>query len=186
MSFKKQTKTVLHTTLVFVLLASFCGMVIALGREHPNEHPSEHPKGEGGLDKDELADAIAEYVQEKADEQGGYFIVTDDVTGEELKLILDKVHRKRLSKVGKNEYFACADFINTDGKVYDLDVFMKGTTKDDLEFSKFSVHKIDGKARYTWYQEGGVWKKKYADDEGAEHPKGEHPKDEHPKSEHPG
>ncbi len=170
---------VLSVLVIFMMLTSFSGTVLALGNEHPNEHPSEHPsehpKERGNIDKDELADAIVKYVRDKADKPSGYFIVTDDKTGEELKLRLDKVHRKRLSKVGKNEYFACADFMSDKGKMYDLDVFMKGTSKDNLEFSKFSVHKVEGKARYTWYQKGGVWKKKHAGDEDSEHPKSEHP-----------
>lgn len=186
MLFKRYIKPVLCMMAIFMMLTGFSGSVLALGHEHPGEHPTEHPKGGGNIDKDELADAIAEYVQEKTEEQGGYFVVTDDKTGEELKLTLDKVHRKRLSKVGEDEYFACADFMSDKGKMYDLDVFMTGTAKDNLGFSKFSVHKVEGKARYTWYQKDGVWKKKYAGDEGSEHPEGEHPKSEHPKSEHPG
>jgi hypothetical protein len=182
MLLKTQMKTILYATMTFVLLASICGTVNALD----GEHPSEHPKGETNLNKDEIADAIVKYVNEKSAEQDGYFIIIDDETDEELKLTLIKVHRGRLSRLGGDEYFACADFMATNAKMYDLDVFMTGKTKDDLEFSKFSIHKVDGKARYTWYEKGGVWKKKYAGDEGFEHPKGEHPKSEHPKSEHPG
>ena len=75
-------------------------------------------------------------------------------------MTLDKVHRDRLSKVGKDTYFACADFRTPEGKIYDLDVFMKGPDKDNLTFSEFMVHKEAGKERYTWYEQGGVWKKK--------------------------
>ena len=92
------------------------------------------------------------------------------------------------------------------GKVYDLDVFMKGPDKDHLVFSKFMVHKEAGKERYTWYEQDGVWKtksveapiekpaKKTEEKPSKEHPK-EHPEEdpkksekseEHPKkSEHP-
>ena len=157
-----------------------------------HEHPAEHPEESGGqaaVTKDQLADAIEAYVKQESAGQGGYFMVMDNKSGQQLKLSLDKVHRKRLSKVGKNTYFACADFTTPDGKIYDLDVFMTGPNKDSLVFSDFSVHKEAGKERYTWYEEGGIWKKQTVGG-GAEHPK-EHPKkteDEHPKKtedEHP-
>lgn len=180
-------------------IAATFGLVVAalvlMGQgckqEHPTEHPAEHPKASSGqtsLTKDELADAIQAYVDETAAKQGGYFTVTDNKTGEKLKLTLDKVHRKRLSQVGKDRYFACADFNATNGRIYDLDVFMEGTTKENLEYSDFMVHKVDGEERYTWYEENGVWKRKSEDggsEHPAEHPKGgkEHPQ-EHP-SEHP-
>ncbi|MCK4958737.1 MAG: hypothetical protein KAT00_05045, partial [Planctomycetes bacterium] len=147
-----------------------------------HEHPSEHPEGgeSAALTKDVLADAVEAYVEKTAAQQGGYFTVVDDKTGEQLKLTLDKVHRERLSRVGPELYFACADFKTPTGKVYDLDVFMEGTSVDNLTFSKFDVHKEEGKERYTWYEEGGVWKTKPVGG-GVEHP-AEHPK-EHP--EHP-
>lgn len=143
---------------------------------------------EPGVTKDELADAIEAYVKEESESHGGYFVVFDEKVGKKLKLTLDKVHRKRLSKVGRKRYFACADFKTPEGKIYDLDVFMKGTNKDNLTFFKFSIHKEAGKERYTWYEKGGIWKKKVVDEPVEEHPKEpEHPKKpsrEHP-SEHP-
>ena len=166
------------------LMAVSLAVVLIMGcKEHPAEHPAEHPKESGGkvtVTKDELADAIEVYVKEASTAEG-YFVVNDEEAGKELKLTLDKVHRKRLSRVGEGLYFACADFKNIDGTIYDLDVFMKGTAKDNLSFSKFSVHKEAGKERYTWYEEGGVWKRKPEGsgtkdvEHPAEHPEGEKP-----------
>ena len=135
--------------------------------EHP-EHPEEGVEAHG-VTKDELADAIVDYVADES--RSGYYQVYDEINNEMLKLTLDKVHRKRLSQVGKDEYFACADFTTPTGKVYDLDVFMTGTNKENLTFSKFMVHKEAGKERYTWYQQGGVWKRKGVGQAIAEHPK---------------
>lgn len=124
------------------------------------EHP-EHPDGASAeLTKDQLADAVEKYVAEKSAENAGVFVIVDPKTNATLELVLDKVHRQRLSKVGEGKYFACADFTTNDGKVYDLDVFMEGDDKDSLVFSEFSVHKEDGVERYTWFEEDGVWKKK--------------------------
>ena len=129
------------------------------------------------ITKDKLADAIDTYVQKESASHGGYFVAYDEKIGKELKLTLDKVHRKRLSRVGENLYFACADFKTPEGRIYDLDVFMKGAGKDNLTFSKFSIHKEAGKERYTWYEKDGIWKKKPVK-RGREHPE-DHPK-EHP------
>jgi len=186
---------------MIVLAAFFTIFFIVSCKEH--EHPAEHPESatRAGLTKDELADAIEVYVKKESTVQDGYFLAFDEKADEQLKLTLDKVHRKRLSKVGEDLYFACADFMTPEGKVYDLDVFMRGTNKDNLSFSEFTIHKEAGKERYTWYEEGGVWKTKSlktAEEKAAEHPKeeehpkeGEQPEEEHPKeeehpAEHPG
>lgn len=155
-------------------------------KEHPaKEHPNDHPKKQAKvavktttIDKEGLADAVESYVRKEAVKQGGYFVALDEKTGKKLKLTLDKVHRKRLSKVGKDLYFACADFKTPVGKVYDLDVFMTGKNKNNLTFSEFTIHKEAGKERYTWFEEEGIWKKKDLDKPVIEDPK-EHP--EHPK-----
>jgi hypothetical protein len=146
-------------TVMAVAIVALIGVMVMQGckkKEHP-EHPD---SGSGELTKDQLADAVEKYVADKAAQSEGVFVVVDAKTGETLELVLDKVHRARLSKVADDKYFACADFTTKDGKVYDLDVFMEGDDKDSLEFSEFSVHKEAGAERYTWYEEGGVWKKK--------------------------
>ena len=126
------------------------------------EHP-EHPTGKAkpaGLTKEQLADAIEKHIQKVAASNDGNFPITDEKTGEKLQMTLVKVHRERLAKVGADQYFACVDFKGSNAKLYDVDFFMKGTSKDNLTFSEFMIHKVEGKPRYTWYEENGVWKKK--------------------------
>ena len=152
--------------------------------EHPSEHPGDAGKT-GDLTKDQLADAIQGYIQKEAVAHDGAFPISDEKSGQQLRLTLAKVHRDKLAKVGQDHYFACVDFKAPDGKVYDVDFFMKGPDKDRLAFSKFTIHKENGKERYTWHEEGGVWKQEPI--ETAEQPK-EQPSErakEHP-SEHPG
>ena len=67
-----------------------------------------------------------------------------------LELKLDKVHKERLSRIKDDVYFACADFKNSDGVIYDLDIFMEGASVDELTVNEVIVHKQDGKARYGW------------------------------------
>ena len=46
----------------------------------------------------------------------------------------------------------------TDSTIYDIDFFMNGNP-GDMKVTQTSVHKINGKALYSWKEEGGVWKK---------------------------
>jgi hypothetical protein len=78
--------------------------------------------------------------------------------GKDLALDLVKVHEERLSGLGGGKYFACVDMKAADGTVYDIDFFLSGTP-DNMQVTETSVHKINGKALYSWKEEGGVWKK---------------------------
>lgn len=129
--------------------------------KHPAEHPSEFPKKETtAITKENLAKAIEKYLRQEVELKGGYFLIFDEKVNKPLALTLDKVHKKRLSKVGEDLYFACADFKTPMGKVYDLDIFMKGNDLDKLKIAEISIHKENGKARYTWFEEKGIWKQK--------------------------
>jgi len=77
-----------------------------------------------------------------------------------LELELIKIHKDKLAGLGDDTYFVCADFKATDGNTYDIDIFMQGKSKDDLKPTEKIVHKINGKPRYKWYEEGGIWKRK--------------------------
>jgi hypothetical protein len=153
------------------LISSFLIAVLALlgaasagplwAQEHPEhpEHPTDKPKAEG-VSMADLADAITDYVKKDAVLKGGFFLVYDTEDKAPLALTLDRVHTERLSRVGDETYFACADFKTADGTVYDLDVFMKGKGKKSLQVTEVTVHKKMGAERYTWFEEGGIWQKK--------------------------
>ncbi|MFQ6677497.1 MAG: hypothetical protein ACE5D0_04180 [Fidelibacterota bacterium] len=134
--------------------------------EHPAEHPQEHPSEANAtpLTKEALAEAVEDYVKTQSGENEK-FVVKDPKTGENLELTLIRVHKDRLSGVGDDLYFACADFKAQNGKVYDLDVFMEGESVEKIAFNKFSVHKEDSVERYGWAEENGVWKKVKLDKE---------------------
>ena len=72
----------------------------------------------------------------------------------------EQVQKERLCRGGEQTYFDGADWRGEDGVVYDLDFFMKGKAKDSLAFTEVSVHKQDGKARYSWFEKDGLWYKK--------------------------
>jgi len=127
--------------------------------EHPKkEHPTD--KKQAGLGKADLAAAIRTWADKEAAANGGWLKVDDPVQRKTLQLKLEKVHDDRLSQVKPDTYFACADFVEKDGTKYDIDIFMQGKMKDDLTYTEVSVHKVNGKERYTWFEENGMWKKK--------------------------
>ena len=178
-----------RTILIGFLLLSFLAFIGCAKQEHPagaeeaakkvQEHPADE-SAKKGITMEELAAAIEDYVNREAASSGGYFVVRDPEADTDLKLKLELVHKDRLSRISENVYFACADFKTPEGKIYDLDVFMEGTAKDNLKTTEVTVHKEEGEARYTWHEESGIWKKKYpkAKEEESEAP--EHPTSEHP------
>ena len=143
--------------------------IVSAQGEHPTgSKKAEHPtatitpqivKGEK-ITLQNLARAIESFVEADINLRGA-FLVIDPSTNEVLKLNLEKVHKERLSHVGDDVYFACADFNADDGKVYDLDIFLHGTNTDELTVTEITVHKEDGQARYGWLEQDGVWIKKY-------------------------
>jgi hypothetical protein len=133
-----------------------------MAQEHP-EHPKQGEKQaeqapEMKMTLDELADAIAAYIERDTKLKGGYFLVYDAGEKKPLVLKLDKVHKERLAGLGGGVYFACTDMKAADGVVYDLDFFMKKNA-DGIETTEVSIHKKAGKPRYGWKEENGVWKK---------------------------
>lgn len=136
---------------------------VGSAQEHP-EHPTKAaPKAKVEVTQEMMAKAITDYVNQDAKMKGGFFLVYDPQAKKTLTLTLDKVHQDRLSQVEEALFFACSDFKSTDGKLYDLDFFMKGKPASsgmELAVSEIMIHKENGKARYSWYEEGGMWKRK--------------------------
>ena len=126
--------------------------------EHP-EHP-EHPttKKEPQLTVEALAISIENYIQNDVNLKGGFFVYDKDKK-ELLTLTLTKIHKERLSNIGGETYFACADFSASNGNIYDLDIFMKGKSQDNLDLTEINVHKENGIARYLWENQQGIWVK---------------------------
>ena len=136
--------------------------------EHPTTKKADHPtttftpqtmQGEK-ITLQNLARAIEGFVEADIILRGA-FLVIDPKTDTVLKLKLEKVHKERLSHIGDDIYFACADFNAENGKVYDLDIFLQGKNTDNLTVTEISVHKEDGEARYGWLEQDGKWVKKF-------------------------
>lgn len=169
----------LSVLLAVALVATLVPVRAQKQPEHPKkEHPEESKEAAASFTADDLADAIEEYIREEEKKGGGAWKVADPEAGTTLELSLVRIHEDKLARTAPQTYFACVDARGKDGHMYDVDVFMKGPDAAHLEATEVSIHKKDGKERYTWREQGGVWKKVKAG--GGEHPK-EHPK-EHPGS----
>jgi hypothetical protein len=129
------------------------------GQEHP-EHPTEGIEGAEKAKEvitiESVAIYLEGYVGKKVVEGGGWMKVQDEKANATLKLKLDKIHRERLAKTDQGTYFVCADFTSPGGKIYDLDFWVM-ETDEGLKVTETTVHKEDGKPRYSWVEKDGIW-----------------------------
>jgi len=106
---------------------------------------------------DDIAAGIEKHIAEQSNTSGGYFKL--QYNQKELSLQLVRVHLEYLAALGGGVSFACVDLVGTDGPVYDVDFFMKGTP-GSMAVTETSVHKINGKPLYAWEQkQDGTWRK---------------------------
>lgn len=129
----------------------------------------EHPRGGYAVEeqkpritKEDVAKFAEEYVRRNSSD--GVFKYPDRITGKELELMLEKVHKDKLSPTKADEFFVCADFKGKDGNQYDLDFFIQGADKNNLRVDKtaIAIHKVNGKENYTWNfnKRKDLWEKK--------------------------
>lgn len=154
---EKWFRTVCQSVVALWVAALVCVWNPSVG--YAQEHPAE---SKSNVTLEDVAIYIESYVRDHS--KGGVFLVMDKSANKNLSLQLDKVHRERLSKIGPDMFFVCADFKSIDGKLYDLDFFVQGISKKTLRVleDKTSVHKENGKERYTWTfnAKKGIWEQK--------------------------
>ncbi len=146
------------------VLAVVIGVAFAaFAQEHP-EHPKpkadkqEHPKAAHAYSIDELEKAITTEIESVQKSNDGWYKLEDKEGKQTWIMKLDHVHRERLAKLDAKTYFACTDFKTEDGKVVDVDFFMKDDG-EKLVMSDATIHKIDGKPRYNWKEKDGYWER---------------------------
>ncbi|MBI3099584.1 MAG: transglutaminase domain-containing protein, partial [Planctomycetes bacterium] len=104
---------------------------------------------------EQIAVAIEKHIAGESEVGGGYFHLKHD--GKDLSLKLVRIHMEYLADLGGGVQFACVDLVGTDGPVYDVDFFLKGTP-DDMTVTETTVHKVNGQPLYAWEQkENGTW-----------------------------
>ena len=108
-----------------------------------------------------IAEAIQKHIAHESERGNGHLHLEHE--GKELLLKLVRVHMEYLADLGDGVQFACVDLIGTDGPVYDVDFFMKGSP-GDMTVTETTVHKVNGQPLYTWEQEEtGIWKRVHLD-----------------------
>jgi len=123
-------------------------------REHPKpEHPTAKPVSTAVLEK-----AIKDQVAEKAKANDGKFPVRDDVLDKTWQLELVKVHTDKLTQMDDKTYFACVDFKADDGTLVDADFYLKNEN-GKLTLDDTTVHKVNGKPRFTYEKKGDFWER---------------------------
>ena len=192
-------KHLLTAAVAFALLVP----VSARAGEHP-EHPTkkgghEHPaKKSGKKAKDaqwvsdkklmgQFSQAVKDFVAEESEETGA-FEVYDEELDKTWSLKLAKVHEDRIARLSPEEFFACADFVSTDGKKTNVDLdFFADLTEDGWEVTEVLVHKISGKPRYNYRYDAkkGEWVRDEVGGEKKKPAKHEHPEGGHEHPEHP-
>jgi len=158
-----------YSLVLIVLLVLTSGLAGAQPQQQ-QQRRQQRPAGRRGaapnrqagqaVTKEELTNMVKRFVERQATLQGGEFVYYDQETKKPLVLTLEKVHEDRLAKTSENSYFVCADFKNPEGKLYDLDFFMVGEGHRRPRVSEITIHKADGKERYLWVENNGIWEKK--------------------------
>lgn len=167
---RKNLYSVSMITRIIVAVVALLSIRPAFAGEHP-EHPQQAPAMQPSdqmkpptkvATKQEVSTAqistgirkhIASETQRSSDKK---FHARHN--GKDLALALVKVHDDWLSGLGGGKYFACVDMKAADGTTYDIDFFLNGSP-DNMKVTETSVHKVNGKALYSWKEEGGIWKK---------------------------
>lgn len=127
-----------------ILLTSFCFLVLACNK--PGDTPqTKKPK----ISIQEIETGIRTYIDQKARENDGYFLISD--RGKDFRMKLVRVHTEYLSNLGPESHFACVDLVDTSGDVYDVDFFLAGPP-GAMNVTETSVHKLNGKPYYAWKQ----------------------------------
>lgn len=105
---------------------------------------------------EEIETGIKKYISEEQAQNEGLFHLDLDTVAYDMRLV--RVHTEYLSNLGPGKYFACVDLAVERGDVYDVDFFLEGTP-GDMEVTKTTVHKLNGKPYYSWKQskEDDTW-----------------------------
>jgi len=101
-------------------------------------------------EKTKVVKKVEQYIQRDKEAKGGYFLLYDEKVDKPLALTLQGVHKDMVLDAGDGTYVACADFVDTDGKVYDVDILVRDAGDRGLEVSGVSIHKAGDEHRYQW------------------------------------
>jgi hypothetical protein len=85
------------------------------------------------------------------------------VSGQQVNLTLDRIHKENAAVMAENKYFIHGVFKGSDGKSYDVDFILKpALIGNEIKVSDAYIHKVDGVERYQWLQDKDDWKRETA------------------------
>jgi hypothetical protein len=114
---------------------------------------SEHPGKMAEKRSWEVMSAVEQNVLLESAKHNGVFELTDDKTGQPLKLEFVDTHQPIRKLAGDGQFFACTDFRvpGTKDQIYDIDFWI--TEKDGkMTVNKSKVHKVPEKKGGQWVQ----------------------------------
>ena len=109
------------------------------------------------VSQEELTAAVLAHIEEQTMKYGQFFVY-DEQEKTPLHLEFQEFVADRGGPVGDQTYFASTRCTDPDGNVVVVDVFMRSTDAGHLKLVKVSVQERDGRERYHWMQEDGLWK----------------------------
>jgi hypothetical protein len=118
--------------------------------------------------KTAVVEAVEQYIKQDKQARGGYFLLYDAKHDKPLALTLKGVHADKVMHAGDGKFLACADFVDTSGKTYDVDIFVKQAADSQLEVSEVAIHKAGDEHRYKWHKTEHGLEKQHADHGGSE------------------
>lgn len=118
-----------------VLLRGFCVGVFAIGGWSCGAGP---PPLEG-FDDAQVRATIEGFVNRDVGLREAFFL-RDPRDGSVLELTFDHVH-ETVHAVGDSSRYACADFMDQEGNVYDVDVYVRTA---DADVVRLVLHKVNG------------------------------------------
>ncbi|MDG5997261.1 MAG: hypothetical protein E3K33_09975 [Candidatus Brocadia sp.] len=150
--------------------------------DHPEQTMQRKEREMSSVTLEDVTTFTNEYILRNS--KDGLFTYYDKNAKKDLELILDNIHREKLSKTRKNEYFVCVNFTGRDGRTYDLDFFVQGKSKRYFTIDKkgISIHKVNGKECYVWvyHEKKDVWTKKIIETEEKQSAQPAYPKPDYP------
>ncbi|MBT3586821.1 MAG: hypothetical protein HN509_18055 [Halobacteriovoraceae bacterium] len=91
----------------------------------------------------------------------GRFEVQDKIQNVLRNLELEKIHTQKILRTPDGTSFICADFKDKNGDKVDVDFFVTpGSDGAVADVKRVKVHKVNGKVRYSYLLEKGVWVEK--------------------------
>ena len=108
----------------------------------------------------DVARVVRDFIGEEAIARDGFCRINDPVENATLDLKLKDVYADKLMKVQPNTFVTCATLASADGVTYDVDFYVKGTTRKNLKVVDATIHAKEGRQRYAWADEKGLMRVK--------------------------